>query len=131
MDLKYLGAKIRELRQADPEYRSLRKYCEAIDKSPTWVSKVERGEEAPTYETLVKIVDVLHGNLDELLPYWGYDPDTKQAMKDRSEEFSVLFRELSKWSREDIKRLKSGVEKKDQLMLALGDLNEENSATDE
>ena len=61
-----LGDRIRELRQSSTTYRSLRQFAGALDKSPSWVSKVERNQEAPGTETLLRIAELLEVDPTEL-----------------------------------------------------------------
>ncbi len=67
MALNYavLGEKIRKFRN---ERRiSQAKLADMIDKSPTFVSRLERGEKGPSLDTLVLIADSLRTSLDALL----------------------------------------------------------------
>jgi transcriptional regulator with XRE-family HTH domain len=50
---------IRKARERHPEYKSLRAFARALGKSPSWVSKMERGIEKPSPETLLKIAQLL------------------------------------------------------------------------
>jgi len=67
MALNYslLGGKIKEIRKAKKISQTL--FAEMIDKSTTFVSRMERGEKGPGLETLVLIADVLTVSLDNLL----------------------------------------------------------------
>lgn len=67
MALNYivLGERIRKLRT---ERRiSQAQLADMIDRSPTFVSRLERGEKGPSLDTLVLIADSLHTSLDSLL----------------------------------------------------------------
>ena len=67
MALNYflLGKKIQEARKT--KKISQASLAEMIDKSTTFVSRMERGEKGPGLETLVLIADVLTTSLDKLL----------------------------------------------------------------
>ena len=67
MALNYflLGKKIQEARKT--KKISQASLAEMIDKSTTFVSRMERGEKGPGLETLVLIADVLTVSLDNLL----------------------------------------------------------------
>lgn len=67
MALNYslLGGKIKEIRKEKKISQAL--FAEMIDKSTTFVSRMERGEKGPGLETLVLIADVLTVSLDDLL----------------------------------------------------------------
>ncbi|MDA2934934.1 helix-turn-helix domain-containing protein [Acidobacteria bacterium AH-259-D05] len=64
------GAKVRKLRKA--RNISLRKFAAMVNMSPTYLSKVERGEfPPPAEEKVVAIADALNQNPDELLALAG------------------------------------------------------------
>lgn len=52
-----LGEQVRDFRKSWD--MSLRAFARAIDRSPSWVSKFERGTEKPGEETVLKIAEVL------------------------------------------------------------------------
>lgn len=60
-----LGEKIREVRNARKISQS--RLADMIDRSPTFISCLERGEKGPSLDTLVQIADSLRTSLDTLL----------------------------------------------------------------
>ena len=60
-----LGEKIREARSARRISQS--RLADLIDRSPTFISCLERGEKGPSLDTLVQIADSLRTSLDTLL----------------------------------------------------------------
>lgn len=60
-----LGDTIRKVRKERRISQS--RLAEMIDKSPTFVSRLERGEKGPSLDTLVLIADCLGVSLDTLL----------------------------------------------------------------
>ena len=66
------GSRIRELREAklqeDPRRFTLRQFAVAVGISPTFLSKVERGEfDPPAADKIIKMAELLGVNADELL----------------------------------------------------------------
>lgn len=61
----YLGKRIQQKRK---ELKiSQLKFAEMIDKSPTFVSLLERGEKGPSLDTLILIADALQTSVDALI----------------------------------------------------------------
>jgi transcriptional regulator with XRE-family HTH domain len=101
-----LGDRIRELREAHPVYRSLRHFAEALKKSPSWVSKVERNLEIPGDETLLEIARLLNADEDELLQLARMiHPEVREAIAAQYKSVSGLLRKLTQMSPEQIERL--------------------------
>jgi len=70
VDKKEFGSKLRRLR-TDAGF-TLRKFAIAIGKSPTYISRIERGDfDPPSEETLKTIARVLDQNQDEYLASAG------------------------------------------------------------
>ena len=103
-----LGDRIRSLRQNNPKYRSLRQFAEALGKSPSWVSKVERNHERPGRETLLQIAALLGADADEFLELARrLDPDVEKALAERYAEFSSLLRTIKGLGPEQIAELEN------------------------
>lgn len=68
--MELFGERVRYLREA--RHITLRRFADMIDVSPTFVSKMERGEFKPPGEaTIVAIAEVLGQNKDEMLAMAG------------------------------------------------------------
>ena len=103
-----LGDYIRQLREQRDEYRSLRHFAEALGKSPSWVSKVERNLEVPGTDTLLQIAALLKANPDELLKRAEkLDPEVEKALIERYAEVSVLLRTITDMTPQQITRLET------------------------
>ena len=101
-----LGDRIRELREAHPVYRSLRHFADALKKSPSWVSKVERNVEVPGDATLLEIARLLNANEDELLQLARrIHPDLRDQIAERYQNLSGLLRKVSTMTPEQIARM--------------------------
>ncbi len=69
-DSKKFGERIRELREAkaktDPAF-TIRRFAQALDLSPSYISMLERGEvNPPKAENICKMAELLGGSVDEL-----------------------------------------------------------------
>ena len=103
-----LGDYIRELREGSNDFRSLRHFADALGKSPSWVSKVERNLEVPGTETLLQISDLLKADPDELLKRAEkLDPGVEKALIERYTEVSALLRTIKDMTPQQIDRLKA------------------------
>lgn len=101
-----LGDYIRESREQSEEFRSLRHFADALGKSPSWVSKVERNLEVPGMETLLQIATLLKVNPDELLKRADrLDPAVEKALIERYTEVSVLLRTIKDMTPQQIDTL--------------------------
>ncbi len=95
------GNYIREQREklkADDSSFSLRQVACRIGVEPSFLSKVERGEQAPPSEEKIKLLAIeLDENPDVLLAMAGkVSSDLLEVIKKRPELFSELIRELKK-----------------------------------
>ena len=106
------GRRIRQLREAkkkdDPEF-SLRKFAVAVGISPTFLSKVEKGEFAPPApERIIKMAELLQVDADELLALAGkVDPALPDIIREQPKamaDFLRTSRELG-LNEEDLKKL--------------------------
>ena len=88
------GATVRRLREE--QKIGLRKFALMVGMSPTYLSKVERDEEAPpSEEKIVRLAAELGEDPDVLLAIAGkVSSDLRQAILKRPELFGTLIREL-------------------------------------
>lgn len=101
-----LGDFIRKSREHSDQFGSLRQFAIAINKSPSWVSKVERNIEIPGIESIFHIATVLRANPDELLQRAGkIDPDLERQLILRFSEIAPLLRIVILMTSEQIKQL--------------------------
>lgn len=97
---------MRELREAHPTYRSLRQFADALSKSPSWVSKVERNLEKPGQQTLMEIARVLNADSQELFDLAELlEPDVEKEITGRLAEVSGLLRTIKNLSPDQITEL--------------------------
>lgn len=94
------------LRKGDPAF-SLRKVAERIGVQPSYLSRVERGLEAPpSEETIVRWADDLEVDRDLMLAIAGkISSDLVRAITKRPELFADLIRELNSMPDHAILRL--------------------------
>lgn len=91
------GRRIRQLREArkkDDASYSLRKFAEAIGISPTFLSKVEKGEfDPPAPGRIKKMAELLEVDADELLALARkMDPDLKEIIQDQPKAMADFLR---------------------------------------
>lgn len=92
---KKLGDRIRELREQNETYKSLRQFAAALNKSPSWVSKVERNEEKPGDDSLILIAKLLQSDPAELFDLaQRLEPDVERGLATRYGELSGLLRTI-------------------------------------
>jgi len=91
----YVRRRRETLREGDPRF-SLRQVASRIGIEPSYLSKVERGEQAPpSEEKIVALADVLSEDRDVLLALAGkVSGDLQEAIRRRPELFAQLIREL-------------------------------------
>ena len=91
------GQRVRErrLRLKEPQY-SLRQVAKAVDVTPSFLSKVERGDLPPPSEaTIQKLAGVLGENPDVLLALAGkVSSDLKEVILKRPELVADLIRQV-------------------------------------
>ncbi len=92
----YLRARREALREADRRF-SLRQVAGRVGIEPSYLSKVERGEEAPPSEKTIRaIAEDLEEDADLLLALAGkISHDLRQAIVRRPQLFARLIRELN------------------------------------
>ncbi len=94
---KTFGQRIRDLREqrklTDPAF-SLRRFAEAVDLSPTFVSKMETGEfDPPAPEKIKKMAALLEIDADELLALAGrVDPKLNEIIKEQPKAMADFLR---------------------------------------
>ena len=104
------GKKIRELREAklkdNPKF-TLRQFATAVGISPTFLSKVERGEfDPPKAENIIKMAELLDVDPDELLSLAGkFDPELGKIIKEQPTALPDLLRTVRGMSEEELRRL--------------------------
>ena len=91
----YIREKREELKQQDSTY-SLRQVANRISVEPSYLSKVERGDQTPPSEEKIKaLARELNENPDVLLAMAGkVATDLQEIIKKRPELFSQLIKEL-------------------------------------
>lgn len=104
------GRKIRELREArlktDPKF-TLRQFATAVGISPTFLSKVERGEfDPPGAQNIIKMAELLGVGADELLAEAGkFDPELAKIIKEQPTALPDLLRSVRGMSEEELRKL--------------------------
>ena len=94
---KPFGDRIRQLREekkkTDPRF-SLRRFAEAVDLSPTFLSKMELGEfDPPKPDKIKKMAELLVVNADELLALAGkVDPALSAIIKEQPKAMADFLR---------------------------------------
>src|ERR1043166_2083575 len=91
----YIRQKRERLSATDARY-SLRRVAASIDVEPSYLSKVERGEQPPpSEETIVALAKVLNEDADVLLAMAGkVSSDLQKIIRKRPQLFAQLIREL-------------------------------------
>lgn len=85
---KAFGDRVRQLREAklrtDPRF-TLRQFAKMVDVSPTFLSKMERGEfDPPRAEKIIKIAELLGVDVDELLALaHKVDPEVEKIIREQ------------------------------------------------
>ena len=106
------GAYIRALREK--KEISLRRFAEDVGISPTYLSKVERGEFPPPAEDKIQaIAEALGENPDQLLALAGkVASDLPEIIRQHPREMATFLRTASGLSAEEIKRLSRELEQR-------------------
>jgi transcriptional regulator with XRE-family HTH domain len=109
--VKTFGATVRKLREQ--QGISLRKFAEQVGISPTFVSKVERGEFAPPGEEKVRrMAQLLGQDEDAFLALAGkVSSDLPEIVQDRPQLMATFLRKAGKLSDESIQKLLKQMEK--------------------
>ncbi len=91
----YIRKQRESLRAADRQY-SLRQVAARIGVEPSYLSKVERGQQPPpSEEKIVALAEVLHEDPDVLLALAGkVSSDLQKVIRQRPKLFAQLIREL-------------------------------------
>lgn len=92
---KYIRQKRETLLAENPEY-SVRKVAARIEVEPSYLSKVERGQEAPMSEAkIVALAEVLGEDPDVLLALAGkVSSDLQEVIRKRPKLFADLIRQI-------------------------------------
>ena len=106
------GDRVRKAREA--KQITLRKFAEIIGISPTYLSKVERGDfDPPGEEKIKKIADALGEDPDELLALAGkVSSDLPDIVRKHPREMAAFLRTARNLSAGEIERLEASVRKK-------------------
>jgi len=116
---KKFGDRLRELREAklktNPTF-TLRKFAESVGISPTFLSKVERGEfDPPKAEKIIKIANLLDVDSDELLSLAGkVDPELEKIIKEQPTALPDLLRTVRGMSETELRKLTQRARKKEE-----------------
>jgi len=114
---KKFGDHLREIRKAkaktDPNF-TLRKFADAVGISPTFLSKVERGEfDPPRPEKIMRMAELLDVDPDELLALAGrVDPELSEIIRNRPSVLPDLLRSTRGMSDKQLRELAEQVQKK-------------------
>lgn len=102
----YVRGKRLELNENDPRF-SLRKVAAAVDVGPSYLSKIERGEQPPPGEqTIVALAKELGEDPDVLLALAGkVSEDLLAIIRKRPKLFAQLIRDLKKMPDHAVLRL--------------------------
>jgi transcriptional regulator with XRE-family HTH domain len=102
----YVRTKRLELNENDPQF-SLRKVAAAIDVEPSYLSKIERGEQPPPgAQTIIALAKELGEDADMLLALAGKVSEDLQAIiRKRPRLFAQLIRDLKKMPDHAVLRL--------------------------
>ena len=92
---EYLRSQRELLKEQDPQY-SVRKVAERVGLEPSYLSKIERGEQAPPSEAKIRaLAEDLGEDADLLLAMAGkVSTDIQDIIKKRPALFAELLREL-------------------------------------
>lgn len=112
------GRRVRDIREAkvktDPRF-TLRSFAKAVGISPTFLSKVERGEfDPPRPEKIIKMAEVLGIDADELLALANkVDPKLSRIIMDEPKAMADFLRTArdKKLTAEDIQKLTEKIRK--------------------
>jgi HTH-type transcriptional regulator, competence development regulator len=109
--VKKFGATVRELREN--KQISLRKFAEKVGVSPTFQSKVERGDFAPpSVETVKRMAQALEVDPDWLLGLAGkVSSDLPEIVQKRPELMATFLRTADKLSDENIQKIVKQMQK--------------------
>ena len=99
------GERVRTLREA--RYLGLRKLAERVGMSPTYLSKIERGQFPPPSEAKIKLIaGVLEQDPDEFLALAGrVSSDLSEIIKKRPSAIATFLRAAEGLTAADIERL--------------------------
>ena len=104
------GKRIRDLREAKLKANSkftLRQFATAVGISPTFQSKVERGEfDPPAADKIIRMAQLLSVDADELLALADkVDPELDEIIKEQPTALADLLRAARGMSEEELRKL--------------------------
>ena len=113
------GKRVRELRErklkTDPTF-TLRQFASKVGISPTFLSKVERGEfDPPAADKIKRMASLLDVDADKLLGLAGrHDPELDKIIRESPTAMPDLLRTVRGMSEEELRRLTKRARKKTQ-----------------
>lgn len=111
-------------RTREGEGITLRKFAEMVERTPTYISKIERGElDPPAEEVLRDVARILKQDVDDVISRAGRVPsDLPEIIKRQPHEMALMLRTAKRMSPEQLTKLlesmqamtaKTGGKKKD------------------
>lgn len=102
---KTFGQTLRHLRQETGV--SLRSLAKMVDRTPTYISKIERDELAPPAEGVIRdIARILKQDADDMLALAGRIPaDLMEIIRQRPKEMTSLLRRVRHFSPEQLEEV--------------------------
>ena len=99
--------KLRELRKASDPTFTLRQFAEKVGISPTFISKIERGEfDPPRADKIIRMAELLDIDPDELLSLAGkYYPELGNIIKEHPTALPDLLRTVRGMSEAELRKL--------------------------
>lgn len=104
--------RLREARRRDDRTFSLRKFAEAVGMSPTYLSKVERGDVPPPAEEKIRaIAEALDTDPEELLAVAGRVPqEVTELLRERPRTLGPLLRAVARLPEKKVRRILRRIE---------------------
>lgn len=99
------GQRLRRLREG--EGISLRAFAKILDKSPTYISKIERGELPPPAEGLIRdIARILKQDADDMISLSGRIPsDLPEIIREQPREMAMMLRTAKRLTTEQLEEI--------------------------
>lgn len=107
---KAFGDRIRELREArkrsDPNF-SLRKFAKAVEISPTFLSRIERGEfDPPAADKIIRMAELLGIDADHLLALADkVNPELNEIIREKLQAVADFLRTTRGMSAERLREV--------------------------
>jgi transcriptional regulator with XRE-family HTH domain len=116
---KAFGDRIRELREArkrtDPNF-SLRKFAKAVDISPTFLSRIERGEfDPPAADKIIRMAELLGIDADHLLALADkVNPELNEIIREKPQAVADFLRTTRGMSAERLREVTERLRREEQ-----------------